>query len=1118
MPQRISYLSQLRFKPELLASLQAKYLSQIRFVLLLVLAIVVIGIFAFTTIPRRLNPEIKIPIVVVNTVLPGASPEDVESLVTIPLEDKLNDIKRLDTMTSTSRESSSTIILQFLSTVNSQKAQQDVQNRVDTVIDLPADHKTPTVQALDFENQPIWTFAVTTTADPATLMRFSTELKDKLKDLPKIDQVQTSGLDVQQIEVVIDPAKIREYGLNPVQLSQIVQKAAGSYPAGSVNTNTSTFALSIDKEIFSVEDIRNLRITSQGQTIHLSDVATVQERSASDQFQTFYASKTELPKQVVQFYVYKTSNANIDAAGKEAKDLVENTIASYHGTFAVTTILNSAEEITKQFNDLFGEFQSTIILVFILLLLFLGLRQAIISSITVPLTFLSAFAIIQALGLSLNFLTMFAFLLSLGLLIDDTIVSVAAMTRYYKTGRFTPYETGILVWKDFIVPLWSTTITTIWAFVPLLLASGIIGEFIKSIPIVVTATMLSSTTIAVLITIPLMIVFLKPQFPRRVTILIRVFVIAAILMVMGMVLPKNGLLPVILLLTLVFMILLYSQRVYLKTQARQYIRKNKDAKFVVSKAQTILDHGVVNIEALSNAYMAVIDQILRSKVARRNTLIALGAFALFAYLLVPLGFVKNEFFPKTDEDLMYMNVELPSGTNRKTSTTKALELLEKLRQTEVVNFVVLEVGQSITAEADRASGANIFLYTLHLPPKKSRSVSSQDLAARLRERYGSYSDGTVSVQELSGGPPAGADVQVTLLGDDLGVLNQYIDKLSDFLKKQPGVTNVDRSIKTGTSKLVFVPDDQKLTEQNISLDTLGLWLRTYAGGFILHTIKFGKDEKDIVFRTSSQSQTPEQIGSIAIPTQQGAVPLISLGTLKVEQNPTTITREGGKRSLSVFAGVTAGTSAVEANNKLLTYADTIQLPSGYSWKTGGVNEENQKSIQSILQAMLISFLLILITMVIEFGSFRQAIIALLIIPLAISGVFYIFALTGIPLSFPALIGILALFGIVVTHAIVVIEKINDNRREHMPLREAIVDAAGNRLEPVLLTSLATIVGLVPITLADPLWRGLGGAIIAGLLFSGAIKLFFVPVMYYILFREQPPRSIKSTRGTKRIRG
>ncbi|MEO6508659.1 MAG: efflux RND transporter permease subunit, partial [Patescibacteria group bacterium] len=203
-----------------------------------------------------------------------------------------------------------------------------------------------------------------------------------------------------------------------------------------------------------------------------------------------------------------------------------------------------------------------------------------------------------------------------------------------------------------------------------------------------------------------------------------------------------------------------------------------------------------------------------------------------------------------------------------------------------------------------------------------------------------------------------------------------------------------------------------------------------------------------------------------------------------------------------------GASTTVENQKLLDYAKSLNLPPGYSIQTGGVNEENQKSIQSILTAMILSVMLILITMIIEFRSFRQALIIVLVIPLAIPGVFYIFALTGTPLSFPAIIGVLALFGIVVTNAIVVVEKINDNRREGMPLREAIVDASGSRLEPILLTSVTSILGLIPITLSDPLWRGLGGAIISGLLFSGIVKLFFVPIVYYSWYKTDEVKEEK----------
>ena len=218
-------------------------------------------------------------------------------------------------------------------------------------------------------------------------------------------------------------------------------------------------------------------------------------------------------------------------------------------------------------------------------------------------------------------------------------------------------------------------------------------------------------------------------------------------------------------------------------------------------------------------------------------------------------------------------------------------------------------------------------------------------------------------------------------------------------------------------------------------------------------------------------------------------------------NPTQITHEDQKRTISVTAAVTKGFSVSTTNRKLEKFADSLNLPSDYSWKTGGVNEENQKSVNSILQAMILAFLLIATTMVLQFGSFRKAFITLLLIPLAISGVFYIFALTGTPLSFPTLIGILALFGIVVYQGMMIVDKINRNLRFNMKLKDAIADAGASRVEPILFGTLTTVMGLIPITLSDPLWRGLGGAIISGMLFSGIIMLLFIPVVYYSIYKE-----------------
>jgi multidrug efflux pump subunit AcrB len=310
------------------------------------------------------------------------------------------------------------------------------------------------------------------------------------------------------------------------------------------------------------------------------------------------------------------------------------------------------------------------------------------------------------------------------------------------------------------------------------------------------------------------------------------------------------------------------------------------------------------------------------------------------------------------------------------------------------------------------------------------------------------------------------------------------------------------------SKVVFLPNYAKLAEAGISVDSIGLWTRIYASGFTLQSINFDKsvtDKEDVVFKFGNGLPDVSGMSVLNIPTMTGSsVPLLSLGNFELKTNPTIINRENGKRVVTVTASAVKGFSAGQLNKGLETYAKTLKLDSGYSWQTGGVNEENAKSIQSILQAMIVSALLILITMVVQFKSFRQALIVLIVIPLAVSSVFLVFALTGTPLSFPALIGVLSLFGIVVTNSMFIVDKINLNQREGMPFREAIADAGASRLEPIILTKLCTVLGLLPITLSNPLWRGLGGAIISGLLLASTIMLLFIPAVYYELFKGSHP--------------
>lgn len=1105
MEENKSYLEGLKFDPSLLNSPIAKFLTNYRYVLLLIIAITVAGLFSFLNLPRRLNPEVRIPIVSVSTSLPGASPQDVESLITAPIEDEIAGLEGVNTITSTSVENFSSVAVEFRSGIDPDEAKDDVQSAVDSVNDLPEEAQEPSVQKLDFENQPVWTFILTTGKDEATLMRFGQNLKEKLEDISTVKNVTITGIEEQEIQVLVRPNVQNEFGIDPLSISRQIQSSVKSQPAGSISSDSTNYSLTIDPTTTSVEDLRALPLNLNGQIVRLGDVATVTVRSKPNQQKAFWATNDVEPRRAITFSVFKADSANIDQAVEDVEEVTEESLSQYKNQFNLLTITNLAEEIDKQFDDLLISFRDTTILVIAVLFIFLGIRQALIVAFSIPLSFLVAFTVMQITGLTLNFLSLFSLILALGLLVDDAIVIVTAVTAYWRTRKFSPSQTGLLVFRDFLIPIWSTTITAVWAFLPILIATGIIGEFIKSISIVVSATLLASTAIAILVTLPTMMIFLKPQFPSRVKILLWFVVFASIFAFVIVTTINSPLLPVNLIATALLIAVSLIMRKELINSLNRFTNSNNSFRFLKHKAGQYAAHGVVNSEVFAKKYEKLINRVLSSRSARNKTLLVVIAFAIFSYALVPLGLVKNEFFPRTDQGAIYINVELPPGTSQQSTAEEATKLANELRGTKGINYVTAETGRSVSTQDffGPSQNSSNLLITLVLPEENERDIASIELAQTIRDKYETYYRGRLSVVEVSGGPPAGADIQIQILGDESKTLNDYADNVVSYLETRANVSNVQKSIKPGSGKIVFVPDRIKLAQFQITEQEIGFQLRTYASGFTLDSsINLDGEEKDIVFRTSSALQSPETLGSLTINTPLGAQPLSALGTLEFRSTSTQITREDRMRTIAVTGAVSESSQIPTENKALEEFAQSLNLPEGYDWKTGGVNEENQESLNSIFQAMGIAFILIAATMVIQFGSFRKAFIVLLKIPLAISGVFIVFALTATPLSFPTVIGILALFGITVYQSMLIIDKINKNEKEGMNLKHAIADASASRVEPILFGTLTTCVGLLPITLSDPLWRGLGGAIIAGLLFSGALMLLFIPVVYYKFYEKE----------------
>lgn len=1099
-----SLYSNVVFDPALLRSSHAKYLLNFRLVALLIMLIVVIGLQSYTTLPRRLNPEIKIPIVTIVTALPGSGPQDVEQLITDPLEQGIKSLKNIDTYNSTSQEGVSVITIQFKTGKDPDKAKDEVQSAIDQVR-LPENALKSTVRKLDFEDQPVWAFSVSTDSDYPSLQRFVSILKKRLDDSAYTDRVLISGDDKTQIVIHIKDEVVRDLGISIGSIREVVSAGLGTYPAGSVQTSGNIFSVTTLKKIQKVSDITQVGISIQGKPYTLGDIAEVSVRPLRDSQLSLVTRDGKRPTESVVLYVYKTASSNVDTSDAAFKKIVNSAVAE-SPRFQIQTIDNNAEQITKQFDELLGEFKSAIFLVFLVIAIFLGFRQALLSSLTFPLTFLSAFALMKLWGLSIDFLSLFGFLIALGLLIDDTIVTVTAMTRYHQTGKFTGQQVGLLVWRDFIVPLWSTTITTIWAFVPLLLSTGIIGEFIKPIPLVVTFNMVSSTAIAVLVTIPILMRIFDMHMPYRVKVLLRVLAILGILTTLVFFIPASRFKIITILVGSITFALLRFLSPEIHTRLSIICSHPRIAPIVVY-LRGVIDSGFINLEILAVKYQQAIRHVITHQSVRRQVLAGIVLFAVVGFALVPAGLVKNEFFPRGDARTLYISGEMGAGTLQRIQVQTVSPLIQHISKIRGVEYVSATTNSTIDANGNISTVQGSFLITVRMYDKNERDQKSYEIADEIRQYTASRSEVKLSVVEQSGGPPAGADVVVKYTGDDLAILEKMADQTISYLKGKSYILSVDKSLPPAASRIVFHPNVQELAKAGVTEQTVGTALRSSLSGTILGKLKIGDEEKDITYSTSHSSLTPTDISTITIRGNEGAVPLSSLGVLKLEANPSQIKRENGKRIISVNASVKTGASVSDANADVLKYAkEKLSYPPGYALSSGGVNEENQKSVTSILQAMILAFMLILITMVIEFRSFRLALLTLLCVPLAVSAVMYVFALFGIPLSFPSLIGILALFGIVVTTAIVIVEKINENREHGMNIEDAIVDAAGSRLEPIILTSLTTIVGLIPISASDPVWRGLGGAIISGLLFSGLLKLFFIPIVYRAWMWEKSPEA------------
>ncbi len=1026
------------------------FIKNYRVTYLLIVAFIIFGTLAIIQIPKESAPEVNIPVIVVVTGLPGSSAESVENLVTRAIENRISGLSYVTRITSTSEQGLSTVVVEMEPRVDASLKITEIRNRVDRArADLPSEAGNPTIQQISFSDIPIMSLALSGPYQPADLKSYAEELKDEIETIRDVFSVNITGAPDPEIRVELKRESLSRLNISADQVIRAISQANLEAPIGTIETGGGVYALRFDASLGSVEDIERVPVIERsGAVITVGDLAVV-ERGFQDQGTVSrFSSNGMEPQPTVSLSVFKESGrGNILSISDSVMNRINRlSLTSFPEDIEVVVVQNDADLIRSDLNTLLKGGTATVVIILLILSLFLGWRQAILASVVVPLSFLITFIVIDAWGLTINFLTLFSLILALGILVDAAIVVTESIsTKYAKNRNITDSVAQTI--NDFQKPLMAGTLTTVFVFAPILLLSGIISEFIRSIPITVSAVLLSSLFVALGIISTISVRFIK-RIPAS---------------------SQGGL-------------------------------------FSLGR----------RLDDLSVSYKSFLSSLIKNR--RRSYLLMVTMF--FAFLIsisLPfIGLLPVNMFPSPDADRVFIDLEARPGTPlERTLETLATVESRLLRDPCVDSFLSVAGQGSQAGSIDIVQASNSHLAGLTVNLCENRKKTSQEFVSLYRSELADIPGVTVRITQPEEGPPTGeASITVNVLGADLDVIENYARLLAGTLKEIEGISEVSDGIRETGGEFVLTIDRNSAEFYGVTAAQVADVLRTSVSGRVVTDIKIGEDDIDILVIEKFNSETGslglasrldiDDIRSVMILTSSGPVSLDNFVNVSLEPGRSSINRRDGERVISVTGQVLSGYNPSALTSEFRERIAELDIPPGVSIDFGGEAEEIADAFLELGKAMLLGILLIFALLVLQFNSFSQPLIVLTTVPLALIGVLVGLTVVGQPLSFPGAVGIVALGGIVVNNAIILIDKINRTYegKEVSELVRSVVDGAGSRLKPVVLTTLTTSSGLVPLIFVSPSWAPVAYSIIFGLLFSTIITLFLIPVMYALFTKKR----------------
>ncbi len=1035
------------------AKITKKALESKKLIYFLMSFIVLFGAYTFDSMTKSLMPQFEIPYVTIITTMIGASSEDIEEMVSEKIEDELNDIPDLEEVKSRSSKNVSNILLKFKADSDKNIAIQNVERKLDLIKkNLPEEADTPIIKDIKVFRFPSILVNLPANQPYEKLEHDIDELKLILTKIDGIKSVETFGLKKPKVSIYPDLKQMEKYNISNSMLINILKDKNMNIPLGEKELNDMSYSFETDNKIKSIDELENQIIISfQNRIIKLKDIAEVEYEDENSGMKN-YLVKDKKKTAVVNLGVFLKGNADSIKVNASCQNAVEKWNEK-HPNSPISLSLDTSVYIKTSIRDISTNAFSGILSVIIVLFLFINLRESIVASLVIPITLITSIILFKPFGLTINMLSITGLIIALGMLVDNAIVVIEMIDENKIKLTNSDFVEVILFSINKVgSAIFSSTLTTICAFIPLAFLSGPVGSMIRDIPIAMAISVSLSFIVSITLTPVLAHSFLN-NFDEN---------------------KKLSLIAKIFQITIIVLCGLYAFSSNFELTTLSYacgVSVGILALFKLFRKR--------NSDIYKKVFNEAISAIIHSKLLQ--FLVLVFTFVMFMYSLSLLGSDKipKQNFPESDEPMMLANITILEGTGEK-DLEKTFEKIE----------TVLESKNYIDRHTALVNG-NKHQYFIEL--KNNRKEHNEDIVKELSDELNIIPNINVNINPNN---MEGEPILIRITGDNYNDMITESNKVVKILENIPGVINPRADYEYGNPTAKIIIDKEKASQNNIPISQLSMELRHIIAGKELNEIKIDGKNTECFIKYDDLIKNINDIKNISVLNRNNKlVPIYDFIEIEEHRSLKTLTHIDGKKILEVKAQHDESTTVPQVIKEFRAkLEDEGGMKNDTSYTVGGEFDEMGKSYRDLMVKFIVALVLVYVVLLIQFNSFAQPLVIILCIPFSMIGVAIGYFFMGMTFSTLSFLGIISLVGIAINDAIVLMDFINQLRKEGYDKKASIIEGANSRLKPILTTSLTTITGVLPLSIYNPNYSQMAYALIFGLIGSTILTLIVIPTV------------------------